>query len=275
MNLGPIDEGAMWIRAPAEAPVSRIEAALQGRGLTLGSHPPSVFEGTVGEWLEGPWAGRRAMAGRLETAVAGLGAMLPDGTWYSSIPVPRSAAGPGLDHVFLGGGGACGSIRYAWLKAELLPGRLAFVAAEGPTGDLCRLVFQGLLEDICPREIEWRIGSATIASFSFDVGTTDKQVAVEAFLARGRAVGLRTWAVGNRDLFSRPGGGERELAAGTWRDLLPGLPGGSVVLFRRITRESVAAVGGPAIEAGEPVGRGEELLGQIAAVLRGEGAPFR
>lgn len=268
--LGPIDEGAMWIRCGATTALSLVESTLQTRGLTLGSQPRSIFEGTVGAWLEGPWAGRRAVAGRLETAVAGLGAELPDGSWFSSIPIPRTAAGPGLNHLFLGGGGRCGRIRYAWLKAELLPGRLAFVGMEGRTEDLCKLVFHGLLEEISPREVEWRVGTPSTATLSFDVGTADRQVAVEKLLARGKAMGARTWTIGNREQLSAVGEVERELSAHEWQELLPTLPEQSVIHFRRLARESVAAIGGAnVLPEGDQRGgtRAEELLEQIAAAL--------
>lgn len=264
--LGPIDEGAMWIRCGAQVPVAQVEMALQGRGMTLGSQPPSIFPGTVGSWLEGPWAGRRAVGGRLETAVAGLGAVVPDGGWYSSLPAPRSAAGPGLNHLFLGGGGRCGLIRYAWLKAGLLAGRLASVVLEGATASLCRILFQALLEGTAPLEVQWTLGDPATVVLSFDVGTGDRLVAVERFLARARAAGCR----GRLEGGGRPAGGagegeERELAGGEWQEILGGLPVGSWVRFYRVARESVVAVGElpPSGGAREP----PELLSRIASVL--------
>jgi FAD/FMN-containing dehydrogenase len=78
------------------------------------------MELTVARFVEGPYAGLRAIpGGRLEPVPIALRVMLKDGRRYTSHPSPRSAAGPDLDALFLGGEGRVGQLASATLR--LLP----------------------------------------------------------------------------------------------------------------------------------------------------------
>src|SRR5690606_27100006 len=143
------DPLAMWVHAGGGAQVREVEQALQRAGLTLGSQPPQVFDGTVAAWLEGPLAGRRAMDGRLEPGVAGVQGVLRDGTPVDSRPAPRSAAGPSVAHLLLGGGARCGFLLGATLKARRLPASQERLRLEGDAATLVRLLL-GTLRTLLP-----------------------------------------------------------------------------------------------------------------------------
>lgn len=166
-QIGLVDRHAMWIPAGAGAIVADVEAALRRVGLTLGAQPPAVLAGTVGAWLEGPFAGRRAMDGRLESGVAAVQAVLRDGTPWDGRAAPRTAAGPGVAHLLLGGGARCGWILAATLKAQRLPPTTSWVAFSGPPDALARLL-RGALHGVHaplearllgPRRLELRLAS--------------------------------------------------------------------------------------------------------------------
>jgi hypothetical protein len=111
------DERACLIRVGAGALVRDVEARAIQFGLTLGPLLPSSPRKTVGAWLAGPTRGERAIpAGRLETSALALEAVLADGSRYHSKEAPRSATGPDLDHLLLGGEGRLGIITRATLR---------------------------------------------------------------------------------------------------------------------------------------------------------------
>ncbi len=83
-----------------------LETTLREKHLTLGPLPPPALGLTLADFLEGPWAGLRAITpGRLEPlclAIAGLTAL---GQPIATPGSPRSAAGPDLMALFLGASG--------------------------------------------------------------------------------------------------------------------------------------------------------------------------
>jgi len=86
--------------------LTELEAALNLHALTLGHLSPGALKLTLGEYLEGPYAGLRAIAGgRLEPMCLSLEAVLADGHVLRTHDSPRSAAGPELMALVLGGGG--------------------------------------------------------------------------------------------------------------------------------------------------------------------------
>jgi hypothetical protein len=116
-DVDPPDERSCLIRAGAGALVRDVEANAIQLGLSLGPLLPSSPRKTVGAWLAGPTRGERAVpTGRLETSALALQAILADGTTYQSREAPRSATGPDLDHLLLGGEGRFGIITRATLR---------------------------------------------------------------------------------------------------------------------------------------------------------------
>ncbi len=104
-----VDPHSCLCEVGSHVPLSVLEARLKTSGLTLGPLSPCAATLRVGEWLEGPHASLRPIpGGRLEPAALSLEAALWTGGVYRSHRAPRSAAGPALDHLQLGGRGAGG-----------------------------------------------------------------------------------------------------------------------------------------------------------------------
>ncbi len=117
-----IDLQNCLVTAGATTPLDAVEHALDRAGLTLGAISPGARKLTVGDWLEGPYAGLRPIPGaRLEAAPLVVEAALRNGHVYRSHPSPRSASGPDLDHLLLGGGAEVGLITRAVLRSCVKP----------------------------------------------------------------------------------------------------------------------------------------------------------
>ncbi len=121
-RIGPIDLGArgdqVWVEAGCT--VAALEVAARRAGCTLGALLPSARSSSVGAWLSGPTRGQRGVPGaRRESAALALSWALPDGRLIESRPAPRSAMGPDLAHLALGGGGRLAVVASAWVR--LLP----------------------------------------------------------------------------------------------------------------------------------------------------------
>jgi FAD/FMN-containing dehydrogenase len=123
-----IDAATGIARVEAGCRVEALEAAVQKSSATLGPLLPSVREGSVGAWLAGPTRGERGIPGaRRETAALAVSVVLPDGRMAESRAAPRSATGPDLDHLALGGEGRLFVIAAAVVR--LFPAAPPMVAA--------------------------------------------------------------------------------------------------------------------------------------------------
>jgi alkyldihydroxyacetonephosphate synthase len=99
-----------------------LEKHLNQRGLTLGHFPSSLPGTTVGGLLATRSSGQESSRyGNVEDLVLGLAVVLPDGTFATPRPGPRSAVGPALHQLFLGSEGALGVILGAELRVHRLP----------------------------------------------------------------------------------------------------------------------------------------------------------
>jgi FAD/FMN-containing dehydrogenase len=123
LDVGSLDriasvDGATGIaRVEAGCSVAALEAAARRAGSTLGPLLPSVRAGSVGAWLAGPTRGERGIPGsRRETAALSIAAILADGRLAESRAAPRSATGPDLDHLALGGVARLCVVAAAWIR---------------------------------------------------------------------------------------------------------------------------------------------------------------
>jgi alkyldihydroxyacetonephosphate synthase len=100
-----------------------LEEALQGdHGVTIGHWPQSIDLSTVGGWLACRGAGQMSNRyGKIEDIVVGLDVVLADGRQVTTGGVPRQAAGPDLDQLFVGSEGTLGIITGARLRVHRVP----------------------------------------------------------------------------------------------------------------------------------------------------------
>ena len=97
------------------------EAALAGKGLTLGHFPQSFEFSTVGGWVATRSAGQASTGhGRIDELVEGVSLVAPVGEVRTS-PVPASAAGPSLRELVVGSEGALGVISEVTLRVRPRP----------------------------------------------------------------------------------------------------------------------------------------------------------
>ena len=117
-----IDEENLSVRAQAGLNGMQLERRLNERGLTLGHYPSSLPSATVGGLVSTRSSGQQStLYGGVEDMVLGLTVALPDGQILPARSHPRSAAGPALDHLFIGAEGGLGVVLEAVLRVHRLP----------------------------------------------------------------------------------------------------------------------------------------------------------
>lgn len=260
-QVGLVDRRAMWIGCGAGAQVAQVEAALLREGLTLGSQPEEILAGDVASWLEGPLAGRRSMDGRLESGVAAVQGVLRDGTPLDGRPAPRSALGPQVGHLLLGGGGRCGWVLGAVLKAQRQPLREEWIALEGGAEALLAVLHQAL--HLLPTPIEARFVGRQQLLLRCGAGRQDERLVIHRLCRQARAAGLQ----------ARPSlppvepvqGRAIELPWDRLALLVGNLAPAEGLQLVRLARESCVATTAREIE---PLAGHGALLERIAAALR-------
>lgn len=117
-----IDSVSLLARVEAGINGQELEDKLNARGFTLGHFPQSMRSATLGGWIAHRAAGTKSTRyGCIEAMVAGLTVVLPSGKRLELRPMPRSAAGPDLRQLFLGGEGTLGIVTEAYLRLHRLP----------------------------------------------------------------------------------------------------------------------------------------------------------
>jgi len=111
-DLATIEAG---IRGP------ELERKLRSQGFTLGHFPQSFEYSTLGGWIATRSSGQQSYYyGRIEDTFAGGHIECPEGQ-IDLNPVPASAAGPDLRHIFLGSEGCFGIITQATMRVRKIP----------------------------------------------------------------------------------------------------------------------------------------------------------
>jgi alkyldihydroxyacetonephosphate synthase len=122
-----VDDSSLLVDVGAGTFGSDLERQLRKEhGLTVGHWPQSLDLATVGGWIACRGAGQYSTRyGKIEDIVAGLEVVLASGetirTGAMAGAGPRSAMGPDLTQLFLGGEGTLGVITAARLRAHPVP----------------------------------------------------------------------------------------------------------------------------------------------------------
>jgi FAD/FMN-containing dehydrogenase len=255
-RIGPVSLRSMLIEAEAGARVEAVEAELLRHQLTLGALGPLPPSLTVGDLLEGPHAGLRAIAGgRLERVAARVEGVLVDGFRVVSSVGPRAAAGPDLGALFFGAQGRLGRLVRATLRAfprPLAEGSVT-VCAEGVAPALA-LVHQALSRGGCPARLH---ASATQGQVRLQFVFQGSSAAVD----RDRALVERVFprAPASAPAAAPPG----PLREATWDDVAVSLEAGAALSLHRVSLDTVlaeGAVAGRPVEASAPWAAGAASL---------------
>lgn len=117
-----IDEESLLLTVEAGINGEVLERKLQEKGFTLRHTPQSVRCSTVGGWIACRAAGQFSTKyGKIEDMLAGLQAVLPDGSIFQNTIAPRTATGPRIDQLLLGAEGTLGVVTQAVFKIWRLP----------------------------------------------------------------------------------------------------------------------------------------------------------
>ncbi len=104
-----IDEVALTATVEPGMRGSEFEAELNRAGYSMGHFPQSIALSSVGGWVATRAAGQFSTKyGNIEQRLVAFEAVLPSGEIVRTRPVPRSATGPDLRHLFLGAEGTTG-----------------------------------------------------------------------------------------------------------------------------------------------------------------------
>ncbi|TMF39189.1 MAG: FAD-binding oxidoreductase [Chloroflexi bacterium] len=121
-RVAEIDETNLVCSCEAGVNGYALEEQLNARGLTLGHYPSSLPGTTIGGLIATRSSGQESSRyGSIEDMVIGLSVVLADGTFAAPRPGPRSAVGPALHQLFVGGEGGLGVVLGAVLRVHRLP----------------------------------------------------------------------------------------------------------------------------------------------------------
>ncbi len=122
-GVGEIDTISRLVTVGAGVVGQRLEDHLNERGYTTGHYPQSLRSSTVGGWIAHRATGTASTRyGGIESLVAGMEVVLPTGDVLRLRTSPRSATGPDLKQLFLGGEGTLGIVTEATLRLWPVPG---------------------------------------------------------------------------------------------------------------------------------------------------------
>jgi alkyldihydroxyacetonephosphate synthase len=132
-SVRDIDLKNQLVTADGGVLADRLEQRLRAEGYSLGLNPASLSLSTLGGLVAtaatGPGAGRN---GGIERRLAGIEAVLADGTLVSTPVMPRWALGPNLSQLFVGSEGTLGVITGVTLRI-VRPRQRLYAACMFPT----------------------------------------------------------------------------------------------------------------------------------------------
>jgi FAD/FMN-containing dehydrogenase len=149
-DVGTVHERSMTVEAGAGVVLQTLDDHLKPHGLTLGPLSPAAMSLQLGDFLEGPYAGLRSIpGGRLEAVCTSLSALTSDGRRFETSRSPRSAAGPDLSALVLGGQGRVALVTRAVVRCVAYPERdvrmmFSFPSAAAFVSAMQRAVAEGL-----------------------------------------------------------------------------------------------------------------------------------
>lgn len=121
-EIRDFDEKSRLVHAECGVLGGDLANALSGWGYMLGHQPQSVDISTVGGWISTRAIGQLSSRyGAIEDLVAGMEAVLPDGSIVRSRGTPRSAAGPDVASLLIGAEGTLGIVTEVTLRVAPLP----------------------------------------------------------------------------------------------------------------------------------------------------------
>jgi alkyldihydroxyacetonephosphate synthase len=238
-SLGAPSDRSMTVFAGAGATLRDIDAHARRAGLTLGPLTPAAMALQLGDFLEGSYAGLRAVApGRLEPLCTRIEALSASGRRLETSLAPRSAAGPDLSALVLGAHGRLALLTAATLRCAPLPERELRQTFTFATGAACvtaltRAIAEGLV--VWAAHLETREGAVLL-----DVSWQGSRAATE----RDRELVTRLFAAsGGRSVdeaVAPASGEEREV---TWRSVQRALDRGASLSLFRCALGSLVATG--------------------------------
>ncbi len=250
--LGPVESASGVMAAGAGVMLATVEATAREQGFSLGPLSPGALTLSLGDFLEGPYAGLRSIpGGRLEPITLGLKAVLPDGKVVRSHLSPRSAAGPDLVAMFLGGSARLGVITEAWVRLFPMPAARRSASFSFPSVKSLEQALLAALADGCwlegarvSRRGERAMLEVTCVGSADGVERDFATLSRRVFPAGGRASGPVSgeWAVSAQ---REQASANAEVEA-SWPAILEALNAGQALSLHRVSLSSAIAEGGVA-----------------------------
>ncbi len=128
-RISSIDRTSFTVTAQTGVNQQHLEWELNSKGLSMMHHPASISCATLGGFLAHRGSGVLSTKyGKIEDMIVSMEVVLPNGDVIRTLPVPRHAAGPDLNQLFIGSEGTLGVITEATMKIHEIPETMAFRA---------------------------------------------------------------------------------------------------------------------------------------------------
>jgi len=252
--VGAVHERSMTVEAGAGVVLQTLDDHLKSHGLTLGPLSPAAMSMQLGDFLEGPYAGMRSIpGGRLEAVCTSLSALTSDGRRFETSRSPRSAAGPDLSALVLGGHGRVALVTRAVVRCVAYPERDVRMTFRFPDASAFVTAMQrAVAEGLWPWRVhvEPREGALSVeVRWASSVGSVERDRALMQQSASDVSAGLSEPVEDGPTVNARPAvldklgqTGAREFEC-TWDQLQQALERGRALQLFRLTLGTVIARG--------------------------------